>query len=271
MKSKIPIVAIICLLVSTMVAGQTAPDLATLESRLSQAAALVARSDAPGRASAERELQDLQDELAYLRVKTRRGERVSESERTEFASRITQLTTKLSREGGASTSGPRELPAGTEMDVRLQTPLTSGTAQIEDRVEGTTLVDVYKGDQMLVPAGSLLTGHITSVDRATRTDRTGSLTIRFDRLAVGGRTYDIRATVTNALESEGLKGEKGRIGAGAGVGAVLGGILGGIRGAIAGILIGAGGAVVATEGKDVELPVGTVLRVRLDTALTLDR
>lgn len=271
MKSTTPIVAVICLLVGTMVAGQVAPDLASLESRMSQAATLVARSETPGRAAAERELQDLQDELAYMRVKTRRGERVSESERTELANRITQLTTRLGREAGATMSGPRELPAGTEMDVRLLTPLSSGTAQVEDRVEASTLVDLYKGDQVLVTSGSLLTGHITSVDRATRTDRTGSLTIRFDRLAAGGRTYDIRATVTNAMESEGLKGEKARIGAGAGVGAVLGGILGGLRGAIAGILIGGGGAVMATEGKDVELPAGTVLRVRLDTPVTLDR
>ena len=47
------------------------------------------------------------------------------------------------------------------------------------------------------------------------------------------------------------------------------GILGGFRGALAGILIGGGGTIAATEGNDVELPVGTVLRVRLDTPLTL--
>jgi hypothetical protein len=76
-------------------------------------------------------------------------------------------------------------------------------------------------------------------------------------------------SVTQALESEGLKGEAGRIGAGAGVGAILGGILGGVKGAIAGILIGGGGVLVATEGKDVELASGTVLRVRFDSAVPL--
>jgi ABC-type uncharacterized transport system permease subunit len=54
-------------------------------------------------------------------------------------------------------------------------------------------------------------------------------------------------------------------------GAILGAILGGAKGALAGILIGAGGTVAATEGKDVELPAGTVLRVRLDSALNLQR
>jgi hypothetical protein len=48
------------------------------------------------------------------------------------------------------------------------------------------------------------------------------------------------------------------------VGAIVGGIIGGVKGALAGILIGAGGTIAATEGKDVEIPAGTVLRIRLE-------
>jgi hypothetical protein len=70
--------------------------------------------------------------------------------------------------------------------------------------------------------------------------------------------------VTQAIEGEGIKGEAGRLGTGAGVGAVIGGILGGFKGALAGILIGAGGTLAATEGKEVDLPAGSVLRVRID-------
>ena len=79
----------------------------------------------------------------------------------------------------------------------------------------------------------------------------------------------MRATVTEAIESEGIKGDAAKIGVGAGVGAIIGGILGGAKGAIAGILIGGGGTIAATEGKDVDLPSGTVLRVRLDSGLNL--
>jgi hypothetical protein len=60
-----------------------------------------------------------------------------------------------------------------------------------------------------------------------------------------------------------------RIGAGAAVGAILGGLLGGGRGALLGVLVGGGGTIAATDGSDVELPVGTILRVRLDQALSL--
>src|SRR5438094_581366 len=114
-------------------------------------------------------------------------------------------------------------------------------------------------------------GVVRSANRATRTDRKGSLTVAFDRITINGRSYPIRATVSQALESEGIMGEKEKIGIGAGAGAILGAILGGAKGALAGILIGAGGTVAATEGKDVELPSGTVLRVRLDSPLNLQR
>ncbi|MBI2832989.1 MAG: hypothetical protein HYX76_01010, partial [Acidobacteria bacterium] len=153
--------------------------------------------------------------------------------------------------------------------VRLQTQLSSATAQVEDRFEATTVVDLYRGDRLLVPAGSVLRGVVTSVNKADRIDRKGTLTVAFDQATVRGRTYPLRATVVNAIESEGIRSEAGRIGTGAGVGAVIGGIIGGVKGALIGILVGAGGTIAATEGTDVNLAPGTILRVRLDQPLTI--
>jgi hypothetical protein len=166
-------------------------------------------------------------------------------------------------------SAPRrnEVPAGQEIDVRLDRELSSETAQVEDRFVATTMVDLYQGNDVLIPAGSTLRGVVSSVDKATRTDRKGSLTVAFDQITVRGRSYPIRATVQQAIESEGIKGEAGKIGAGAGVGAIIGGILGGAKGALLGVLIGGGGTIAATEGKDVKLPAGTVLRVRFEQPL----
>jgi hypothetical protein len=95
------------------------------------------------------------------------------------------------------------------------------------------------------------------------------MTVAFDQISVNGRTYPIHGTVTQALESEGIRGEAGKIGAGAGVGAILGGILGGAKGALLGILIGGGGTIAATEGKDVDLPAGSILRVRMEQPLQI--
>jgi hypothetical protein len=162
-----------------------------------------------------------------------------------------------------------EVPAGTELDVRLERELSSGTAQVEDRFTATTVADLYQGNDVLIPAGSVLRGVVSSVNKATRTDRKGSLTVAFDQIAIRGRSYPIHATVTQALESEGIKGEAAKIGAGAGVGAIIGGILGGAKGALLGILIGGGGTIAATEGKDVVLPAGSVLRVKFDQSLVI--
>jgi hypothetical protein len=110
---------------------------------------------------------------------------------------------------------------------------------------------------------------VTSVDKAGRLDRKGSLTLSFDQVTVRGRSYPIHATVDQVLESQGVRGEVGKIGAGAGVGAIIGGILGGVKGALAGLVIGGGGTVAATTGKDVELKPDTVLRMRFDQAVVI--
>jgi type IV secretory pathway VirB10-like protein len=273
------------LLAGGIVIGQARPDLYSLERKLQDAQ--VALDNSVPTSADQREFRDLQDDVAYLRVKTRRGETVSERERRDVSDNIDRFINRLNRNAESTTRNeppprpsarPRDagsgrydrtIPAGTELDVRLETRLYSDTAQVEDQVEATTAVDLHQGDELLVPAGSRLTGHVTSVNRASRTDRKGSLTVEFNRLMVNGRTTDVRATVIEALESGGIKDEVGRVGAGAGVGAIIGGILGGMKGAIAGILIGAGGVLVATEGKDVDLPPGTMLRVRLDTPVYL--
>jgi hypothetical protein len=169
----------------------------------------------------------------------------------------------------SSSSSRSSIPTGQEIDVRLQKELTSDTAQVEDRFEATTAVDLYRGNDVLIPAGSVMRGVVSSVNRASRTDRKGTMTVAFDQVTVNGRAYPMRGTVTEALESEGIKGEIGRIGAGSAVGAIIGGIIGGTKGALLGVLIGGGGTIAATEGKEVELPQGSVLRVRIDSPVQL--
>ena len=163
----------------------------------------------------------------------------------------------------------RTVEVGTELDVRLQTPVSSKTSKVEDRFEATTLVDLTKDGETLIPAGAVVRGFVSAVDDAGRLDRKGRVSLTFDEIRINGRRYPFRANVTKAIESEGIESEVGKIGAGAGLGGLIGGILGGAKGAITGILIGAGGVVAATEGEDVDLPVGTVLRIRVDSPLDL--
>ena len=77
-----------------------------------------------------------------------------------------------------------EVPAGTEIDVRVEKELNSATAQAEDRFTATTMVDLYQGNEVLIPAGSTLRGVVSTVNKATRTDRKGSLTVAFDQITM---------------------------------------------------------------------------------------
>jgi hypothetical protein len=282
----------------------TANDIQRLQDQVFQAGTEVGRlrsTDSTLAARLESDLDDLRDEVVYLKVTMRKEGSVSRSEYSDLRDRVQDVRSQArgnatsagngrwdspadrpsgagssnrtgSYEEGRSTStssssssGRSSIPTGQEIDVRLQKELTSDTAQVEDRFEATTAVDLYRGNEVLIPAGSVMRGVVSSVSRASRTDRKGSMTVAFDQVTVNGRAYPMRGTVTEALESEGIKGEIGRIGAGSAVGAIIGGIIGGTKGALLGVLIGGGGTIAATEGKDVHLPAGTLLRVRMDT------
>jgi len=278
-------------------------DIQRLQEEVYQAGADVSRlrtTDALQAGRLQDELDTLREDVIYLKVKLRKENTVSRAEYNQLRDELQELRARSrgesrgstggspgNRSGGApggSSSGSSGsapiyddrrttttrqsqsgIPVGQELDVRIQTELTSDNAQVEDRFEATTVVDLYQGDRVLSPAGSVMRGLVTSVNRASRTDRKGSLTVTFNQITVRGRSYPMRGTVTEAIESSGIKGEAARIGAGSAVGAIIGGIIGGVKGALIGVLIGGGGTMVATEGKDVTLPAGTILRVRMDT------
>src|SRR5262245_56378128 len=139
------------------------------------------------------ELDDLRDETIYLRVKLRHNEPISRSELNDVRDRIDNVRSRARGDSGGgytpppssttdadrrstssssrtTTSNPNEVPVGTEFDVRLQNSLSSGTAQVEDRFEATTVVDLRdERGRVLVPAGSTMRGIISSVTKATRT------------------------------------------------------------------------------------------------------
>jgi hypothetical protein len=268
----------------------TTSDITRLEQSVDQIGADLVQLRQRDRAAAralQAELSDLEEEVIYLKVRLRRERNVPRADYTDVRDRLENLRkrvtgsdTSSSRYGTGDSrntpmtpraSQPGVVPYGTELDVRLDRALSSDTAQVEDRFEATTVVDLREDGRVLIPAGSRVRGVVTEVRNAGRLERKGELQLSFDQITVSGRNYPIRATVTEALESGGYREDAEKIGTGAAVGAILGGILGGVRGAITGILIGGGGVVAATEGQDVELPAGSILRVRLDQDLDVNR
>jgi hypothetical protein len=287
MRTVVSTVALLLALALPAAAQQaTDADIRRLQTQVYDAGDEIVRLRSRDSAEAARlqtELDELREEVIYLKVKLRKEGSLGRGEYAAARDRIEDLRLRASEaiagdyrapnngNGSArarSRTAVEDVPVGTELDVRLQTPLSSDTAQVEDRFVATTAVDLMRGNEVLIPAGSVVRGVITAVDDAGRMDRQASITVAFDQITVRGRTYPIRATVA-PFEGEGYGGDTAKIGTGAGVGAIIGGILGGWKGALAGVLIGAGGTIAATEGKDVELDAGTPLRVRFEEPLDL--
>jgi hypothetical protein len=276
------------LLLATTVRAQapvTAADLSRLDSAVAEIDRQVValkKTDATLAADIDRSLTDLRDEVAYLKVKLRREGSVT---RTEYSNLRDRLETLRLRSMGETPQKVTAQPTGdepkvtvytvavgTEFDIRLQTPLNSGRAKPEDRFEGTTILDYTPAGfpDVLIPAGSTVRGFVSSVKAAGRIERKGSLTLSFDEIRIANKSFRLRASVTQALDPK-VAEDATRIGAASAVGAVIGGLLGGGKGLLIGILVGGGGTIAATEGSDVDLPAGIILRIRLDQPLEIAR
>jgi hypothetical protein len=282
MRTVRPLVVLVCAVLACATAARaqapvTVSDLDHLENTASGIATDVEtlkQSDATLADEVSHALADLKDEITYLKVKMRREGSVT---REEYASVRDRLETLRVRAQGEKVSAQpvssddpmsnvTAVPAGTEFDVRLQTSLSSETATVEQRFEATTVLDYTVDRTVVVPAGSVVRGFVSSVRQAGKLDRRAGLTLSFDELRVDNRSYRMRAVVTRAFDGK-LGDDTARIGAGAAVGAIIGGILGGGKGALLGVLVGGGGTMAASDGTDVSLPAGTILRIRLDEAV----
>jgi len=178
----------------------------------------------------------------------------------------------LSRGYRRSTGTRFSLPEGTEVSVRLEQPLSSRTARLEDRFEATVARPVYLDGRIVIPDGSRVQGTVTEVQRAQRPARGGRLNLAFDRLLLDdGSTVDLTARVVQVHEDIGSGDTVKQSAIGAAIGGILGKVLGGTKGAIVGVLIGGAGGAIASNGDDVELPAGTVFTLQLDRAVNVTR
>jgi TolA-binding protein len=261
-------------------AATTEADVNRLESSASEVAKLVTQlktTDPTRAADVEKQLTTLREEIVYLRVKLRRNG-VTRAEYSDVRDRLETLRVRAAGDKVSSQPIVEDdpmvagrvwtVPVGTELDVRLQTALNSGTAKLEQRFEATTIVDLAMDGNVVIPAGTIVRGFVGSVRPATRTSRQGSLTLSFDEVVLKSGPARMRATVTKALDGK-MSEDASRVGTGAVVGAILGGLLGGGKGLLVGVLVGGGGTIAATDGANVDLPPGTILRLRVDSPLEI--
>ena len=169
------------------------------------------------------------------------------------------------------------VPADAVIGLQLETTVSSDRARVEDAVDARVTRDVRVGGRVAIPAGSLVQGTVTEVERGGKVRERARLGIRFHTVVLAnGDKLTLR---TDAITREGAdqgRESAAKIGGAAIGGAILGAILGGGKGAAIGAGVGAGGgtaAVMAGERSAVTIPAGSTVsvRVRQPVSVTVEK
>lgn len=160
---------------------------------------------------------------------------------------------------------------GAELEVELLDPIRPDDLRPGDALQFGVTRPLIENNMVLVPLNSLINGEITAVEAAADDEAGGDgervmVNVRFVDVFFNGESWPISASVVEIMPG---------LGGGAAAGGVarmnLGRVLaGGRQGAVAGAAAGAvGGSAIllAADGEEPALPVGTILRLRLDEPL----
>lgn len=186
----------------------------------------------------------------------------------------------------AEPAGGPHIATGTEIRATLDTPLSTKTSKQGDQFTATVVEPVRTADGAIaIPAGAKIQGEVSESEQGKTLPSIrgkGRLNLRFrDVQLPDGTSLPLAATLISVNEAKGgsagktdnegeiQSGTNGKtaaknVGIGAGIGTVAGLIFGS---ALKGLAIGAlagGGYVLAQNGKDVNLPAQTGMRLRLD-------
>lgn len=170
--------------------------------------------------------------------------------------------------------------------VRMEDTISSGNARVGDRFRTTVVDPVYAGGIEVIPAGSTITGRVTTVQRAQRKSKGGTMGVEFISVqlpngtsrAMNGSLTDVsgeNSSYDNEGQVTGRSATKRNvvfIGGGAATGALIGAIAGGGKGAGIGAIVGGGlgaAGAVFSKGKEAEVKPGTEFGVILNQSLSL--
>jgi hypothetical protein len=178
------------------------------------------------------------------------------------------------------------LNQGQIIRVRMNENISSETARVGDQFTTTVVEPVYSSGVEIIPAGSVVTGRVTSVDRASRKGKPGAIGVHFVALrlpggiarAVNGDLTDVTAGNVNADNEGEVSGRSATkrnvvfIGGGAATGALIGAIAGGGKGAGIGAIVGGGlgaAGAVFSKGHEAVVKSGTQFGVILNQTVSL--
>ena len=180
------------------------------------------------------------------------------------------------------------VPEGTRIQVRLESILNSKTNRQGDRFTAKVVESVQVRGKEVIPMGTTVEGRVAEVRQSGRIKGRAEVNLIYERLifpnGVSETIIASQAELDDTQKEEmdrregTILGESSRksraaeIGAGAAIGTGIGAIAGGRKGAAIGA--GAGGLIGLVDvlrrgGKEIEIPAGTLMVIRLDRPLTV--
>ncbi|MDQ2711411.1 MAG: hypothetical protein M3Y24_04115 [Acidobacteriota bacterium] len=170
-----------------------------------------------------------------------------------------------------NTPGGLQVPAGTQVVVRLIDPVNSEKDSLGQTFRASVDQPVFVNGQTVIPRGADAILTLIDAQKSGKIQGRTVLTLDLKSVTVNGRPYDIVSTgVAQSSEARGKRsGEV--IGGTAALGAIIGAIAGGGKGAAIGA--GSGAAVgtagqVLTSGQKVNVPAETRLTFTLQNPVT---
>jgi hypothetical protein len=104
----------------------------------------------------------------------------------------------------------QQIPAGTEMAIRLTGSVSTSTAKIGDPVDAVAIAPVAANGHAAIAAGAELHGTVGKVTPASSANTRAALLLRFHRIVIDSRPYPIAARISgvdNARETVDGTGE----------------------------------------------------------------
>ena len=188
-----------------------------------------------------------------------------------------------------SRPGAVTVPAGTKVPLRLESGISTKSAQPGDGIYLRTIFPVSVDNALVIPVGTYVQGVITEVKRPGRVKGRAEVLFRFTTLVYpDGFTVTIPGALNSVpgaenskvkdkegtVQANGTKGrDAGTIAETSAGGAAIGGLQGGWKGAGIGGGIGAAAGtalVLLTRGNDVRLEAGSTVEMVLQRDLVLD-
>ncbi|HEV2446118.1 MAG TPA: YMGG-like glycine zipper-containing protein, partial [Candidatus Sulfopaludibacter sp.] len=169
-------------------------------------------------------------------------------------------------------SAPREIPAGTNIVVRMIDGVDSERDTVGKTFQASVDQPITIGGETVIPRGADVVVKLVDDKEAGKLTGRAELTLALVSIKYQGRLIDVNTqSITRESDARGKSTAK-KAGIGAAAGAVLGAVLGGGKGAAVGAAAGGAtgaGVEAMSSGPHVKVPSETRLTFVLDNAVTI--